>query len=393
MRRGFRVDKLGNTIFSSIHIFLICLLLPMSVNATNPIIIAINTAETGIEVEGDRGIISGVKLAIKKINSDGGVLGRPLKIQFIDNFGTDIGARNSALKAIDTKAVAMIGAGRSSRTLAAAKVLQKNNMPLISPYSTHPEITKIGNHIFRVGFTDDFQGKKLGEFAAHYLKAKNAVILINGSEKYSTTLASNFTKSFTNLKNTVVWNGYYYRTTMDFSSLFEEIKNLKYDLIFIPGYSKRSAWIIKQARKSGVKSLFMGGDGWGLSMFGFAGEYMTGQLSADHWHRDIATPQSRQFIQQYKEEIGTDFILSTGTALAYDSVNLIAQAIQRSGDASRTGVQKGLYSLQGFHGVTGLIEFNQNGDPKHKNIVLTKFENSNKILIGVLNQTIDKLSQ
>ncbi|MBL4614821.1 MAG: ABC transporter substrate-binding protein [Magnetovibrio sp.] len=351
--------------------------------AAEPVIFAVNVALTGIENAGDRGIVAGAKLAAKIINAQGGLRGRPLELLFVDNYGTDIGARNAASMILKTRAVAMIGAGRSSRSLVAAEVAQQGGMPMVTPYSTHPDITKTGNQIFRIGFNDEFQGKALGEFAARSLKLKHAIILENVSEEYSSILANHFTQSYERNGGRVVWRGHYRRTTIDFSSLLKAVKEHSFDIIFIPGYTKRSAWLIRQARKMGIKAQFLGGDGWGASMFEYGGEAIEGQLSTDHWHRDVDTPFSTKFLEAYHLEYGQQKIMSTGTVLTYDAVNLLAAVVRSAAGEGRKAVQKGLQGVRGFQGGTGEITFDQFGDPKNKDIVFTRFENGQKSLVGV----------
>lgn len=352
--------------------------------ASEPIIIALNVAISGLEAEGDQGLIAGARLAVRKINEKGGVLNRSLQLTLHDNHSTDIGARNAALDIVKSQAIAMIGAGRSSRSLVAAEVLQKAKVPMVMPFSTHPAITKIGNYIFRVGFTDEFQGQTLGDYAYRSLRAKKIIILENVSEEYSSILANHFTESFEEHGGKITWRGHYRGKTMDFASLLNEVKTKDYDLIFLPGYSKRSAWLIKQARHMGITARFLGGDGWGTAMYKYGGKNIDGHLSADHWHQDIDTKENQNFLAVFKEAYGNDRILSTGTPLAFDAVNLIVESLKKVGRSERQALKNGLQNLKNFQGVTGAITFNVFGDPKNKNIVITKFKNQEKELMSVV---------
>lgn len=346
------------------------------------ITIALNVALTGMEVEGDRGIINGAKLAAAKANNQGGIAGKPVKIILIDNQGTDLGARFVAKQAVKTNALAMVGAGRSSRTLVSAHVAQKAKMPMVSPFSTHPGITKVGKYIFRVGFTDELQGKTLGAYARQSLKAHRVIVIENISEEYSTILADHFLTSFIDLNGSLAFRGYYHRKSMDFSHLIESIKYLEHDLIFLPGYSKRSALFIKQAKSSGIHSTILGGDGWGVSMFGFAGHAMNGHFSADHWHKSIDTEESKKFVAAYKKAYGTNQISSTGSALAYDAINLILYAASKVEQHTRDSIQEALSNIKAFNGVTGTIGFNRFGDPVNKPVIITQYHKNNKNLVS-----------
>ena len=83
----------------------------------------------------------------------------------------------------------MIGASWSSHSLAMAPVLQAARIPMISPFSTNPQVTLVGNYIFRICYTDPFQGRILANFAFQDLKAKTDGVLVNADSQYSEGLA------------------------------------------------------------------------------------------------------------------------------------------------------------------------------------------------------------
>src|SRR6202007_2623406 len=77
----------------------------------------------------------------------------------------------------DDGVVAVLGEVASSRSLDAAPICQQNQSPMISPSSTNPKVTEVGDYIFRVCFIDPFQGEVMAKFAANTLKVKRIAIL------------------------------------------------------------------------------------------------------------------------------------------------------------------------------------------------------------------------
>jgi len=75
------------------------------------------------------------------------------------------------------KVVAVIGEIASSNTIAAAPAAQRNKIPLVSPGATNPEVTKKGDYIFRVCYTDNYQGAVIARFAHKRLNVKNAALV------------------------------------------------------------------------------------------------------------------------------------------------------------------------------------------------------------------------
>jgi branched-chain amino acid transport system substrate-binding protein len=172
----------------------LCLFLPSVVNAADSIKIAAIFPKTGqaVVVSGLRPEFSAIQLAVKELNDGGGLLGRPLELLEFDNQSSALGSKNAALQAIEAKVVAVFGANRSSHSLGMAPVLQAAGIPMLTPISTNPQVTLVGDYIFRVCFIDDFQGEVMATFAAKELQAKTAVVLTNTSEKFSLTLAALF---------------------------------------------------------------------------------------------------------------------------------------------------------------------------------------------------------
>ncbi len=361
----------------SLLFFLSCLL-PIQALAEKPILVAVNIATSGIHYESDQGILHGAQLAVDVINQSGGVLGQPLELFVTDNQSSMIGAREAAKQAIAKGVSAVIGAGRSSQSLIIAPLFQDAGILMVTPYSTTPEITRIGNYIFRACFTDEFQGSMLANFALKVLKKKKAVVLVNISEGYSQVLAKYFSDTYEENGGGITFQGNYKNYTMDFSALIEKIKNLQPELIFLPGYSKRSAWIIRQAKENGVTGLFLGGDGMGESMYRFGGSAVDNTYSADHWHLSMLTKQNTDFLKQYEKKFNNIPVESTGVALAYDSIMLIAQAIERSKNTGGENVRNALSNTQDFQGVTGKFSFNEYGDPNQKQLIMTILKHGKK---------------
>ncbi len=90
-----------------------------------------------------------------------------------------------------------------------APVRQKAGITMISPISTNPQVTLVGDCIFRVCFIDDFQGAVMAAFAIKVLNAKKAVVLTNTGELFSISLSKLFMERFMNLGGQVLWEGDY----------------------------------------------------------------------------------------------------------------------------------------------------------------------------------------
>ncbi len=161
---------------------------------TNEILIGEYGSFSGSEATFGISTSEGVKLAFAEANKKGGVKSKQLKLISLDNQGKPEEARAAVQRLItQDKVLAVLGEVASSRSLAAAPVAQQYQVPLITPSSTNPKVTEIGEYIFRVCFIDPFQGLVMAKFAAEDLKKKRVAILRDVKSDYSTGLADVFT--------------------------------------------------------------------------------------------------------------------------------------------------------------------------------------------------------
>src|SRR5688572_23590634 len=206
---------------------------------------------------------NGVDMAIEKVNAAGGVLGKQVRVIVEDDQGRPEEAQTVVTKLINSdQVVAVIGEVASSRTLAAAPVAQQAGIPMITPSSTNPRVTEVGDMIFRVCFIDPFQGLVMAKFATNTLKVRNVAVLRDIRNDYSVGLADVFVQNFTQMGGTIAADLSYSEGDTDFSAQLTSIAASRPDAIFIPGYYTEVGLIARQARQAGLTIPLLGGDGW-----------------------------------------------------------------------------------------------------------------------------------
>ncbi|MCA1597366.1 MAG: ABC transporter substrate-binding protein, partial [Chloroflexi bacterium] len=179
---------------------------------------------------------NGIKLAIGKANSQGGALNRQLSVQVRDDRSDADATASTVESLISQNVVAVLGEVASTRSLRGAPVCQAKKIPMISPASTNPTVTQVGDYIFRVCFIDEFQGRAIAQIGSDILHAKRAVILFDNGQDYSTGLSAFIKKNFTAKGGQIVGELSYSKDTTNFSGQLTTIKQLNPDVIFIPGY-------------------------------------------------------------------------------------------------------------------------------------------------------------
>jgi branched-chain amino acid transport system substrate-binding protein len=323
----------------------------------NEIVVGHYGSLTGSQATFGTSTDNAIKMAVEEINAAGGINGKKIRLITYDDKG-DSREAGTAVTRLVTKdnVVAVLGEVASGLSLAAAPICQENGIPMVSPSSTNPDVTKIGDMIFRCCFIDPFQGAVCAKFATEHpkLKAKTAAILYDQSAPYSKGLNEEFEKAFVKLGGKIVTKQTYQDGDQDFSAQLTVIRSSKPDVIFIPGYYTDVGNIAVQARKLGIKTPMLGGDGWESPKLGeVAGKAFNGCYYSNHYSPQDPNPKIQEFIKKYSAKYsGTPDSMA---ALGYDATYILAEAMKRAKSTSGKDIAAELAKTKDFDGVTGKI--------------------------------------
>ena len=299
----------------------------------------------------------GTELAVDEINAAGGLLGgRRIRLLVEDDQSKAEEASSAVTKLItQDRVVAVLGEVASSRSLAAAPVAQRYQVPMITPSSTNEKVTQIGDYIFRVCFIDPFQGEVLAKFAFNDLKARRVAILRDISQDYSVGLTDAVTRTFTGLGGTVLDTVSYNEGDADFKAALTRIRSMKPDVLFATGYYPEAAIIARQARELGLSMPILGGDGWVGDSLKNGREALNNTFISNHYSGDNPAPVVQNFVAAYRKRFGRD--PDSIAALAYDAVKVLADAITRAGSTEGPRLRAALATAD-LPGVTGQLKMN-----------------------------------
>ncbi len=334
---------------------------------------------TGNEAAFGRSSHRGTELAVEEINKAGGVLGKQLKLITEDTQSKEGESSTVVSKLISREGViAVLGEVASGRSLEAAPICQQNKIPMISPSSTNPRVTQVGDYIFRVCFLDSFQGDALARFAINTLKAKKVAIMSDVSSAYSVGLGEFFQASFTKRGGTVSSTQKFSKNDTDFNAQLTAIKSTGPDAIFVPAYYQEVGLIIRQARQLGIKVPLFGGDGWEApELLDIAKEAAEGTYYTTHYSPEAQNPEVQNFVKAYRAKHNNE-TPDAMAALGYDSMIVLADAIKRAGSTEGPKLRDALAATKGVKGVTGSTTIDQNRDATKPATVITikngKFE-------------------
>lgn len=325
----------------------------------------------------------GAKLAFEEINANGGVLGKKFEYISLDEKADPIEAVNAYNKLTDERVVAILGSVTSKPTLAVAELAAQDGIPMITPTGTQINITDAGPNIFRVCFTDPYQGSTLAKFSKDELGAKTAAIMVNTSSDYSDGIANAFIKQAEKEGIKVVANEGYSDGDKDFKAQLTKINSENPDILVVPEYYELSALIATQAREIGMKSTFVGPDGWD----GIIGALDSSSYSVvdnsyftNHYSTEDNNEKVQSFLKKYREKYNEE--PTAFSALAYDTVYVLKNAIDKAGTTDKAELTKAIKASD-MDGVTGHLTFDENNNPI-KAVTIIKVQDGKYIFDSVV---------
>ena len=286
---------------------------------------------------------NGVQLAIDEINEAGGVLGKKIVLNKMDDKNDTVEAANAFNKLVEEKTVAQIAAG--------------NKIPMLTPTGTAQSITTHGENIFRAPFIDPYQGEVMAQFANDELKVKKVAVIRNTASDYSDGLATAFVEKAKELGIEVVADESYKDADADFKAQLTKV-----------------SLIAPQAREVGITARLIGGDGWDGVIKSMGADKLSsieGSYFCNTFALDDKDEKLQSFIKKYNETYKEN--PQSFSALGYDSVYLMVEAIKKANSTDSAAIVDALKNIE-YTGVTGSYRFDENRNPI-KSVFMTTIEN------------------
>lgn len=315
--------------------------------------------------------VKGFELAVSEINAKGGINGKKVKLESMDDKGDATEASNAYNKlAGDNNVLAVAGPTISATTAAVAPLADQSKLVTIAPAATSDSI-ETGNYLFRTCFKDSYQGEVAARFAAENLKVKKVAVLYGTGDPYSSGVGEAFAKAAEKLGLEVVdKESSSSADDTEYSAQLQKIQASGAELLYAPYYySVAGPYIIPQVRSVGFEGYVMGPDGYdGLKLTGDKSQYNKTYYTTHYSADDNTNTKVQDFIKSYKSKNNAE--PNTFAALGYDTIYMIKQAIEKAGkNATREDVRNAVASMT-FDGVTGKFTMDKSGSPTKSVTVL-----------------------
>ncbi|MBU8899063.1 ethanolamine utilization protein EutJ [Corallococcus sp. H22C18031201] len=339
-------------------------------SATDTILIGEVGSLTGSEATFGISARNGIELALNEVNATGGVKGKKVAVRVYDSQGRpEEGAQAVTRLIAQDHVLAVLGEAASSVSMAMAEKAQAAKVPMITPTSTSPEVTKKGDFIFRVCFIDPFQGLVMAKFARENLKLDKVAVLTDNKSAFSVGLADVFNQKFKEFGGEVAANESYSKGDTDFRAQLTALKKVKPQAVFVPGYYTDVGIIARQAREVGLTVPLLGGDGWDSDkLFELGGSALEGSFFSNHYSPDNPDPRIQDFLKKYKQAYGA--VPDSVAVLAYDAARLLVDGMRRAPDLSGPAIRDAIAATKNFPGVAGTVNLDANRDAVKEAVVL-----------------------
>lgn len=300
---------------------------------------------------------TGIDLAVDLINEAGGINGRQVRVVYEDS-KADPQTGVSAFRKLITvdKVQYVIDNSISSVTLAMAPIAEENKVVLLATGATAPSISDAGDFIFRIWNSDAIEGQILASYVFDSLETKRVAILYINND-YGLGLRDVFTDAF---KGEVVAQETYDQGTNDFRTQLAKILKESPEAIYLVGYPQECSSILRQAKELGFNGIWLGT----VVMLDATVIKAVQQTGFEMYNPVPVFPEDVEehvvaFLEAFQEKYGKEApILSK---VGYDAVYLFKIAAELEG-LKGSQIQKGLIQIENYPGISGVIEFDENGD-------------------------------
>jgi branched-chain amino acid transport system substrate-binding protein len=344
--------------------------------------------------------LEGMQLAVGQVNGSGGVLGRSLETVEVDGTTDITKIRDLASDLVMTEdlvtivgvndpvhAVApirgalrradggLITFSQSEMALAVGEVTEGAGMPFLTAGSTLSGLPQLVDGLFMVAADHQAGAEAIADYTWDELGGRSAVILVDSGHEYTTGLAGSFERRWLTRGGEVLGSGSYSAGELEISSQIGQVRELasQPDIIYVASLPNDGGYLVRQLRDAGLSQPVLFADvvdpRYIAAMAGdLENVYMATHGSLIDPHSDI-----REFIQAYESEHGHTPDGAT-SMLGYDTIRLIANAIEQAGSLDSRLVSASLAATNGFDALTGELSYPDGTGSPAKTITIVSYD-------------------
>ena len=307
---------------------------------------------TGVQAPLDEPGFRGAQVAVDYLNANGGLLGKEVKFVNIDGKSDPVTVGNVAVQLIDSGAELIVAPCDFDFGGPASREAQKAGIVGISTCASDPLYSSwsLGDKQFTLSMWNTTMGAAAADYALKERGWKTAYVVTDQFIAYTKSLSKYFIAHYEANGGKVLLEDTYTNGDNDFSAQLARLQALeeKPDVIFISSYGSDIGAIIRALREVGYDAPVLGGDSYDdPALHETLGESMGNDIYfvTHTWMGPEAHPDMPKFIDLYKTKFGelpdTSFV-----AVGWDTVMMLAQAVEAAGTTEGAAVAKALEAGQ-----------------------------------------------
>jgi branched-chain amino acid transport system substrate-binding protein len=302
-----------------------------------------------------------VEMGIDFLNSNGGVLGRQLVLSVGDTGGSAQEAATLAQRwTSDSSIVAQIGSFSSSEAMAAQPIFDSEGMVQLSPTASHTDYAGGSPWSFGIVGTQAAEGPFMANFAYNDLGLRRIAVLHLNND-WGIDTAHHFSEAFTRLGGEIVRTEFYFDGERDFTAVLTRLAATNADGFFMASFFNDGAAIARQKDRIGWDATLLGPSSlYSPQLIELGGSTVDGLYTNVSFFADDPDPAVQGYVAEFQRRYNAT--PNFHAALAYDSIMLLADAIERAGSTDRAAIRDALAETRNFPGLTGGISFTPAGD-------------------------------
>jgi branched-chain amino acid transport system substrate-binding protein len=350
-----------------------------------PIRIGFAEALTGsLAAVGKSGILA-MQIWAEDINAKGGLLGRPVKLQFYDNQSNPANVPGLYVKLLDVDHVDLVLSGYATNMAAPAMpVVIAHDKLYLSLFSLAINSEFHYPRVFamiatgpnpKVAFSQGFF-----EIAASLDPKPKSIAIVGADAEFARNATDGARQNAAAAGFDIVYDKAYPPTTSDYAPVLRAVRATNPEVIFVASYPADTAGIMRAAAEMGLTARLFGGSLVGLQTAALKtqlGPLLNGVVIGEQWVPAPALqyPGVMEFLKTYRSRAGAEGVDPLGVFLppfAYARMQVLEQAVKGAGSIDDEKLAAYLRANT-FKTIVGDITYGKDGEWAESRLVWTQF--------------------
>ena len=385
LSRRLLTSRLSGVLFAGT---LLLLAGSFAARAEDPITIGFGMALTGGLAPNGKAALFAMQLWEKEVNAKGGLLGRPVKLDYYDDQSNPATVPGIYTKLLDVDKVDLVVSGYGTNMIAPAMpIVIGHNRTFLSLFglaiNTEFNYPKYFSFL-PIGGMHPKEEQARGFFAlAMEQNPKPTTLAIVGADAEFPRNAMDGARTVAKqLGLKIVYDKTYPPTTSDYSPIVRAIQATNPDIVLVDSYPPDSVGMVRAANEVGLKTKLFGGGMVGLQSTSIKtqlGPLLNGIVDYDFWlpWSKLASPASLEFLKEYQAaapSMGVDPLGYYLPPFAYGYMQVLQQAVESAKSLDDDKLAEALRTDM-FHTIVGDVKFGPNGEWVEPRVLEVQFQN------------------